>query len=148
MQVEAIGDGGSPMKTLLGPDMLLQILNNLPLGTTGIRTDNHTVADVEVFPDPLKHTRLGIQVVDRNIEEALDLTSVQIHRDDMVAASSLKHIGHQLGGDRRTALVLLVLASIREVGNDSGDAASGGSLASVDHDQKLHQPVVDIVGSC
>lgn len=120
----------------------------LPLGTASIRTDNHTIAHVEVFPDPLEHTRLGIQVVHRNIEEALDLASVQIHRNDMVAASSLKHIGHKLRCDRRPALVFLILAGVREVGNDSGDAASGGSLASVDHNQKLHQTIVDVVGPC
>lgn len=73
---------------------------------------------------------------------------MQIHGDDMVAAGSLQHIGHELGSNGSTALVLLVLASIREVGNDSSDAAGRSSLASIDHDQEFHEAVVDIVGPC
>lgn len=101
-----------------------------------------------MLPDPLQHTGLGVQVIDGDVEESLDLTGVKIHGDDVVAASSLEHVGHKFSGDRRTALILLVLARIWEVGDDGRDAPRGGGLASIDHDKQLHQPVVDIVGPC
>ena len=117
----------------------------LPLGTTSIWADNDTVADVEVLPDPLKHAGLGVEVVDRDVEEALDLTGVKIHGNDVVAASSLEHVGHELGGNGSTALVLLILAGVGEVGDNSRDAAGRGSLAGIDHDKELHKSIVDIV---
>lgn len=106
-----------------------------PFGTTSIGTDDDTVADVEVLTDPLEHTGLGVQVVDGHVEEALDLAGVEIHGDDMVAASSLKHVGHELGGNGSTTLVLLILAGVGEVGDDSSDATGRCSLAGVDHDE-------------
>lgn len=41
-------------------------------------------------------------------------------------------------------LVFLVLARIREDGNDCSDALSRGILARVDHDEKLHQVVIHV----
>ena len=72
---------------------------------------------------------------------------MEIHGDDMVAARGLEHVGHESRGDRRAALILLVLSRVREVGDDSGDAACGGGLAGVDHDEQLHQTIVDVVGA-
>lgn len=73
---------------------------------------------------------------------------MKIHGDNVVAASRLEHVGHQLGCDRSTAFVFLVLACIGKVGNDGRDAPGRGRLASVDHDKKFHESVVDVVGSC
>lgn len=66
----------------------------------------------------------------------------------MVAASGLEHVGHQLGGNWSTTLVLLILARVGEVGDDSRDAPGRGSLAGVDHDKELHESIVDVVGFC
>jgi hypothetical protein len=54
------------------------------LGTACVGRDNDAVLDIQVVFDPAKHGRLRVQVVDRDIEEALDLGCVQIHCDDMV----------------------------------------------------------------
>lgn len=118
----------------------------LPLSTTSIRTDNDTVAHIQVFANPLQYTRLGIQVIDGNVEEALDLAGVEVHGDDVVATSSLEHVCHELRSDGSTALILLILARIREVGDDSGNASRGGGLASINHDEQLHQSIVDVIG--
>ena len=67
------------------------------------------------------------QVVHRDIEEALDLRGVQVHRQDAVGAGGGDHVGHQLGGDGVAALGLAVLTGIAEVGDDGGDAAGGGA---------------------
>lgn len=44
-------------------------------------------------------------------------------------------------------LVLLVLPGVREAGNDGGDAGRRGDLAGVDHDQQLHQVVVNFAAA-
>lgn len=69
---------------------------------------------------------------------------MEVHRDDVVAASSLEHVGYEFSGDRCTRLVLLVLACVREVGDDGGDAARRGSFACIDHDEEFHEAVINI----
>ena len=83
------------------------------------------------------------QVIHRDIEEALDLAGVQVHGQHAVGAGGGEHVGHQLGGDGIAGLGLAVLTGIAEVGDDGGDAAGAGALAGVDHDEQLHQAVVD-----
>lgn len=116
--------------------------------TTGIGRDDDALGNVVVKSNPTEHAGLGIEVVDGDVKEALNLRSVQIHSDDMVAASGLEHVGHELGGDGSARLVLLVLTGVREVRDDGSDAASRGCLASVDHNEELHNAIVDVVGLC
>jgi hypothetical protein len=104
-EVEAISDGSSS------------------LGTTSVGGDNNTVLDLEVVADPAEGAGLSVEVVDGDVEEALDLRGVEIHSDDVVAAGGLKHVSHQTSGDGSAGFVLLVLASVGEVGQDGGDAA-------------------------
>lgn len=47
----------------------------------------------------------------------------------------------------RLYLVLFVLPGVREAGDDGGDAGRGGDLAGVDHDQQLHEVVVDFAAA-
>ena len=82
------------------------------------------------------------QIVHRNVEEALDLGGVQVHGQHPVGAGGGEHVGHQLGGDGVTGLGLAVLPGIAVVGDDRGDAAGGGALQRVDHDEQLHEIVV------
>lgn len=147
LQVKTIGDGSGTNRDSVRSSTIYGCTRKmyLPLGTTGVGADNDAVAHVEVLTNPLQHARLSIQVVHWDIEKALDLAGVQIHGDNMVAASSLEHVGHELGSDGRTALIFLILTSVREVGDDSGDAPGRSGLAGVDHDKKLHEAVVDII---
>ncbi|KXH46393.1 hypothetical protein CNYM01_09998 [Colletotrichum nymphaeae SA-01] len=88
------------------------------------------------------------------------------------AAGNLQHVRDKLGADRGTTLVLLVLSSVREAScvylqsasalsqqcdipidrsegrltDDGGDSAGRRGSAGVDHDEKLHQSVVDVTG--
>ncbi len=71
---------------------------------------------------------------------------MQIHRNNMITAGRLQHIRNQFRGDGSPGFVFLVLARVREVWNDGGDAPGGRSLARVDHDKELHEPVVDVAG--
>ena len=114
------------------------------LGTTSIGGDNNSVLIVNILANVVERRGLGVQVVNGHVKKALDLTCMQVHSDDMVAASRLQHVSHKLSSDGCTRLVLLVLASVGEVGNHGGDSASAGSLACVDHDEQFHQVVIDL----
>ncbi len=51
---------------------------------------------------------------------------------------------HEASATASTHLVLFVLTSVRKAGNDCGDSARWRNLAGVDHDQELHEVVVDL----
>jgi hypothetical protein len=61
----------------------------------------------------------------------------------MVASSFPQHVCYKLRSDRSPALVLLVLSSVHEMGNDGGDSTSRGNFACVNHDTELHEGGVD-----
>ena len=118
---------------------------SIPFGASSIGTDDNTsFSSLEVFSNPSQCAGLRIQIIHRHVEEALDLRGMEIHRDDMVTPSGLQHIGNKLGRYRRPTLVLLVLARIREVRDDSSDASGAGGLAGIDHDEELHEAVIDV----
>ena len=68
---------------------------------------------------------------------------MEIHGQHAVSTGGGDHIGHQLGGNGIPALGLAVLTGVAEIGHHSGDTAGGSALAGVDHDEQLHQAVVD-----
>jgi len=72
---------------------------------------------------------------------------MQIHRDDVITASSLEHVRHQFRCNGRAGLVLLVLAGVGEIGDYGCDAPGRSGLAGVDHDEEFHEAVVDVVGA-
>ena len=87
--------------------------------------------------------RAGVDVVDRDVEEALDLVGVQVHRQHALDADRLQQVGHHLGADRHArAARAAVLAGVAEVGDHGGDAACAGALERIDHDQQFHQVLV------
>ena len=49
-----------------------------------VGADDDKVVNLEVLGDPLEDGRLGVEVVDRNGEEALDLRRVEVDGDDVV----------------------------------------------------------------
>ena len=87
--------------------------------------------------------RCAEKVIDGNVEEALDLSCVQVHGEHAVSAGCGYEICHELCGDGVAALCLAVLAGIAEIRNDRGDSACGGSADCVDHDEQLHEVIVD-----
>lgn len=48
---------------------------------------------------------------------------------------------------RGVYLVFLVLPGVREAGDDGGDAGGRGDLACIDHDEQLHQVVVNFAAA-
>ena len=119
---------------------------SIPFRAAGIRAHNDSTRDIEIRPDPAQSAGLGVEVVDGDVEEALDLAGVQVHGDDVVTPGRLEHVGHELCGDGCARLVLFVLPRVGKVGDDGGDATCRGSLAGGDYDEELHDVVVDVAG--
>ncbi len=113
-----------------------------PCDPTHVRRNDHDVVDLELA-DRLEQDRRREQVVDRDVEEPLNLRRVQVHRQDPVGAGGRQEVGHQLGGDRHPRLVLLVLPPVAEVRHHGRDARGRGPAEGVQQDQQLHDVVVD-----
>ena len=65
--------------------------------------DDHDVAAGEAVVDVAAEQRGGVEVVDRDVEEALDLAGMQIHRQHAVGAGFGDQVGDELGADRACA---------------------------------------------
>ena len=81
-------------------------------------------------------------MIDRDVEEPLDLARVQVEREDAIHARRLEQVGDELGGDGHPRLDLAILAGVAVVRQHRGDPAGRRALERVDHDQQLHQVVV------
>ena len=79
------------------------------------------------------------QIVHGAVEEALNLSRMQIHRHHAMGSGGRQEVGHELGADGRARADLAVLTGIAVVGDDSGDAARAGALERVEHEAELHQ---------
>jgi hypothetical protein len=82
-------------------------------------------------------------VVDGDREEALDLARVQVHRQHAIGSGELQHVGDESRRDRLARLGLPVLARIGEPGNHRRDPLGRRELRRLDHQQELHQVLVD-----
>ena len=88
------------------------------------------------------HHRKGIKMVDGNVEEPLQLLSMQIHRQHSLDPCGRQKICHELGGDRNTRLVLAVLAGIAEKWDHRCDAGRTRPPGGIHQNQQLHQVLV------
>ena len=93
--------------------------------------------------DVVGQDRQRHQVVDRAVEESLDLIGVEVHGDQPVGAGGLEEVGHQSRRDRLATAVLLVLTGVAVERQHHGDPLGRRPLERVDHDQVLHDPLVD-----
>ena len=82
------------------------------------------------------------QVINGNVEEALDLGCVKVHSKHAVSAGCSDHIGNQLCRNGIAALSLAVLTGIAKVGDNCSNTARRCAAACIDHDEQLHQMVV------
>ena len=82
-------------------------------------------------------------MVHRQIEKALNLSGVQIHRQHAICTGTRDHVGHQLCRNRYSTFVFAILPCVTKVGNHSRDPFRAGSFARVDQDQQFHQVVVN-----
>jgi hypothetical protein len=90
--------------------------------------------------------RRGVQVVHRQVEEALELVLVEIHGEHPVGAGHGHHVRHQLGTDGHPGLVLPILAGVSEVRDHGRDPRRAGPLGGVHEEQQLHHVLRRRVG--
>src|SRR6266700_1000449 len=81
--------------------------------------------------------------VHRTVEEALDLRRVQVDGHQGVRSRRPEQVGHQPGRDRLAAAALLVLPRVAEQRRHHRDPVGRRPLERVDHDELLHDPLVD-----
>ena len=83
------------------------------------------------------------KMVNRDVEEALDLSSVKVHGENSVSTCGGQKVGNKFCRDRISCLCLAVLTCIAKVGHNCGDAACGSALEAVDSDKQLHEVAVN-----
>ena len=86
----------------------------------------------------LHEHRRGEQMIERNVEEPLDLRGVQIHGQNPFRPRGGDEVRHELGGDGDPRLVFAVLARVPEVRDHRRHPPGGSPPDRVQHDQELH----------
>ena len=72
------------------------------------------------------------------VEESLNLVGVQIHGQDPARPGGGDHVGHHLGGDRRSPLRLSILTRVAEIGYDRRNAFRAGPPQAIDENEQFH----------
>ena len=80
-------------------------------------------------------------MINRNIEESLDLVCVKVTCHDAVASCCFKHVCNELCSDRDSRLVLAVLSCPSEVRHYGDDLVSRCSLCRINHEKELKEVV-------
>ena len=114
----------------------------LPNPTSGAAT---TRSGIFFGPEVIDQHGHGIEVIDRDLEEPLDLRAVKVHRQHPVGPGRLDAIGADPRPDRDPRLVLLVPLGVGEIRDHRGDLRRAGPLEGVDPEEQLDEVVVDRV---
>ena len=85
----------------------------------------------------------GIEVINGDAEEALDLGTVEVHRKDTVCSRGFDGVGADAGANGDARFVFFVTFGIAEVGDDCGDLSGTCAFQCVDPEQQFHKVVVD-----
>lgn len=112
LDVEFVSDGRDSTQLSGGP---MRIRRYTPFRPSGVGTNDHSIFPVgNALLDVTQHQRLAPEIVHGDVEEALNLTGVEIHCDDVITTRDDEHICNELCSDGSAALVLFVVASIWE----------------------------------
>ena len=127
-------------------EVRVQVLAELlgGLDATGVGSHDHDVVAVkpEGVLEVVRKQRERGEVVERGVEEALDLSAVQVDRHATVRAGRAEQVGHELRGDRLAGERLLVLPGVAVVRDHGRDALRARALHRVDHDELLDDRLV------
>ena len=114
------------------------------LGAAGVRCDgDDALTRQPEVAEVAGEERQARHMVDRDREEALGLPGMQVHRQHAIGARQLQHVRDEARRDRLARLRLAVLPRVREGRDDRGDALRRRELRRLDHQQQLHQVLVD-----
>mmetsp|Transcript_57162 Transcript_57162/g.121363 ORF Transcript_57162/g.121363 Transcript_57162/m.121363 type:complete len:460 (+) Transcript_57162:591-1970(+) len=139
-----LDDHGDPdvLPAVLVRQSLLEFLR--AVDAPGVGTDDDGV--VKVLPAEVVDAHdAPVEVVHGNArsEESLDLPAVQVYGDDAVDSHGLEEAGDVRGRDGDAGLHLPVLPSVAVVGDDDRDATGRRAVEAGDHEQELHDVVVN-----
>ena len=112
-----------------------------PLHAARIRRDDRQIGQIQLAEVAHQH-RAGEEVIDGNIEEALNLGGVQIDKQGAIGACGRQQVGDELGADGYARAVFAILAGVAVVGHHHRDPGRRGPLERIDHHQQLHQVLV------
>ncbi|CAB4810454.1 unannotated protein [freshwater metagenome] len=119
--------------------MLLHPLSNLD--SASIWRDDDRVLGIGA--DVLLDDRHGGQVVDWSVKETLNLSAVEVNGDHALGSGRFKEIGDETSGNRFTSFSLAVLTGVTVKRTHRSDALGRSALSSINHDQLLHDGVID-----
>ena len=91
-----------------------------------------------------EHDRRGEKVINGAVEEALDLSGVEIDGDKALGACDHDAVGNQLGADGCPRANLAILAGISVIRHNGGDAAGRSALQGIAHEAELDEVAVYI----
>ena len=110
--------------------------------TAEVRRDDDDIVKL-LGAEVIRDDRSSCQVIDWDVEEALDLAGMEVNRHDAGDTSRRHEVRHELRRDWLAAARLAVLTCIGVIRDDSRDAVCRSALAGICHDQELHEVVVD-----
>src|SRR5207253_7102708 len=91
----------------------LLLMNERPLDTSLVRTQDHKILGSDVHAtNVFVDDRCGVEVVNGDVEEPLNLGGVQIQSQCAVGASPGHQVGDEFSGNRHPAHVFAVLARV------------------------------------
>src|SRR5512132_2855761 len=126
----------------VGVQVLAELLGGLD--PAGVGSDDHDV--VAVQPERVLQVagqqRERREVVERSVEEPLDLPAVQVDRHDAVRPGGAEQVRDELRADRLAGHGLLVLTGVAVVRHHRGDPLGARALHGVDHDQLFDDRLV------
>lgn len=96
------------------------------------------------FTQGVEHDRRGEKVINGAVEEALDLSGVEIDGDKALGACDHDAVGNQLGADGCPRANLAILAGIPVIRHNGGDAAGRSALQGIAHEAELDEVAVYI----
>ena len=112
------------------------------LGMAGIGRDHDVVGQILSAP-VVGHDLDGAELIHGDPEEPLDLRGMEIHGEHAIGSGGRQEVCHEPGRDADARLVLLVRAGVREVRQHGRDPVRRSMLERVDHDEELHDALVD-----
>ena len=83
------------------------------------------------------------QIIHGNIEKALDLRRVKVHRKNPVRTGGSNDVCHEFCRDGIARSCFSVLSRITEIGHNGGYSCGRSTLHSVDHNEHFHKVVVN-----
>ena len=90
------------------------------LGASSVRGGHDHVGQTEVL-DVGDEDCGRVKMVDRDVEETLDLVGMKVHCDDAVGTSGGEEVGDKFSADCDTRLILTVLTCVAEIGHHAVD---------------------------